>query len=119
MLAVHVAVNGTLMLLTLGLTAWALLFITTGRGVDGAFRSTYVLTFGASVVQTVVGLLMYADGYRPGQVFHYLYGISLIVFTGAGYVFATRGDSRREALIFGIASAAAFGLILRAGATAT
>jgi hypothetical protein len=117
-LAVHEALYTTLMLLSLGLTVWALFFIATGRAVDGAFRSTYVLTIGASVIQALVGLLMYLDGYRPGQVFHYLYGISLIVFTGAGYAFATRGDGRREPLIFGIASAAAFGLILRAVATA-
>lgn len=118
MLAIHEALYTTLMLLALGLTVWALFFIATGRAVDGAFRSTYVLTVGASVIQALVGLLMYLDGFRPGQSFHYLYGISLIVFTGAGYAFATRGDAKRESLIFGIAAAAAFGLILRAVATA-
>lgn len=118
MLTIHEALYTTLLVLSLGLTAWALFFIATGQAVTGAFRSTYVLTVGASVAQAVVGLILYIDNYRPGQNYHYLYGISLIVFTGAGYAFATRGGGRREALIFGIASAAAFGLILRAVVTA-
>jgi hypothetical protein len=117
-LAVHSALYTTLLLLTGGLTVWALFFMAKGQSVDGAFRSTYVLTFGASVVQAVVGVLMLADVGRPASDFHYLYGISLMVFTGAGYVFGTRSAGRREPLILGITAAAAFGIILRAAATA-
>jgi hypothetical protein len=117
-LAIHEALYTTLLLLALGLTAWALFFMATGRAVDGAFRSTYILTIGVAVAQAIVGLFMVLDGLRPASSFHFLYGISLVVFTGAGYVFASRGESRREALIFGIASAAAVGLIWRAFDTA-
>ena len=106
------------LLLTGVLTVWALFFIATGRPVDGAFRSTYILMIGVAVAQALIGVVMVLDDLRPAQSWHYLYGVSLIVFMGAGYVFATRGDQRREALIFGFASAAAFGLILRAAATA-
>jgi hypothetical protein len=105
-------------LLSGGLTLWALFFIGGGKPVDGAFRSTYILTIATSVAQAAVGLFLVLDGHRPGSTFHFLYGVSLMVFTGAGYAFATRGDARREGLVFGIASAAAFGLILRAAATA-
>jgi heme A synthase len=118
MVAVHSALYTTLLLLCGGLTVWALFFIARGQGVDGAFRSTYVLTFGASVLQAIVGVVMLFDGLRPATSFHYLYGISLMVFTGAGYVFASRNDGRRETLILGITAAAAVGLILRAVATA-
>lgn len=118
-LDVHSALYNTVMLLFLGLTVWALYFIATGRAVDGAFRSTYVLAIAASIAQGAAGVLLYSGGHRPAQGFHYLYGVSLVVFTSAGYAFATRsGDSRREALYFGIAAAAAVGLILRAVATA-
>lgn len=106
------------LLLTGGLTLWALFFIATGRDVDGAYRSTYVLMVGVSVVQGLIGLIMVIEGMGHGQMLHYLYGISIIVFLAAGYVFATRGDQGREALIFGFMSAAAFGLILRAADTA-
>lgn len=116
--AIHESLYTTLLLLSGGLTLWALLFIARGRAVDGAFRSTYVLTVATSVLQAVVGVVMLFDGQRPGSSFHFLYGVSLMVFTGAGYAFATRGESRREALILGFASAAAFGLVLRAAATA-
>lgn len=118
MLALHDSLYTTLLLLCLGLTVWALFFIGTGRAVDGAFRSTYLLTLAASVGQAVVGIVLYLNDHRPGENFHYLYGVSLMVFTGAGYLFATRSDGRREPLVFGIASAAAVGLILRAAATA-
>lgn len=106
------------LLLTGALTLWALFFIATGRPVDGAFRSTYILMIGVAVVEALIGVVMILDDLRPAQSWHYLYGVSLIVFTGAGYVFATRGDQRWEALILGFSSAFAFGLILRAAATA-
>lgn len=118
MIGIHATIYTTLMLLSIVLTIWALFFIVTSRPVDGAFRSTYVLMVGTSVVQAVIGVVMLLDDLRPGSSFHYLYGISLMVFTGAGYAFASRGDGRRETLIYGIASLAAFGLVLRAAATA-
>lgn len=120
MVAVHASIYTTLLLLSGGLTLWALFFMATGRPVDGAFRATYVLGIGVAVLQSAVGLYMlYVDGLRPGEWFHYLYGVSLIVFTGFGYALASRtSSSQREALIMGIAAAAAFGLILRAAATA-
>jgi hypothetical protein len=71
-----------------------------------------------SVAQAIAGLILYLDDHRPAESFHYLYGISLMVFTGAGYVFASRGPAQRETLTFGIASAAAVGLIWRAYITA-
>jgi len=117
-LEIHSALYTTLLILSGGLALWALFLMGTGRPVDGAYRSTYVLTIAVSVAQAVVGLLLYFDDYRPANSFHYLYGVSLMVFTGAGYVFATRGSSNREPLILGIASAAAVGLIWRAWLTA-
>lgn len=118
MLEIHSALYTTLLILSGGLALWALFLMATGRPVDGAYRSTYVLTIGVSVAQAIVGLILYLDDQQPADNFHYLYGISLMVFTGAGYVFATRGSSRREALILGIASAFAVGLIWRAWLTA-
>lgn len=118
MLAIHSALYTTLLLLSGGLAVWALFFMARGQSVDGAYRSTYVLTVGASVVQALVGVALLLDDARPATSFHYLYGVSLVVFTGAGYVFGTRSDGRREPLILGIAAAAAFGIILRAAATA-
>ncbi len=91
----------------------------TGRPPDGAFRATYVLMIGVAVVQSLIGVVMVLEGMSPSNNFHYLYGVSLIVFMGAAYIFATRGDARREALIFGMGSAFAFGLILRAAVTAS
>jgi heme A synthase len=118
LLAIHSALYTTLLLLSGGLTIWALFFMLRGQGVDGAYRSTYVLTVGAAALQAVVGVVMLLEDSRPASSFHYLYGISLIVFTGAGYIFGTRSDGRREPLILGLAAAAAFGIVLRAAATA-
>ncbi len=118
MVAVHSALYTTLLLLSGGLAIWALFTMATGRAIDGAFRSTYVLTIGVSVLQAIVGLILYFDDGRPASSFHYLYGVSLIVFTGAGYVSASRGTPNREPLVLGIASAAAVGLIWRAWITA-
>ena len=115
----HDAIYTMSLMLTGGLTLWALFFMATGRAIDGAFRSTYILMIGVATLQGLIGVALVWDDLRPAQSWHYLYGVSLIVFMAAGYVFATRGDQRREALILGFMSAAAFGLILRAAATAT
>ena len=118
MVAVHAALYTTMLLLTLGLSAWAMFFLVTGRAVDGAFRSTYVLMIGVAALQALSGVVLLFQDRRPGESFHYLYGVSLLVFTGAGYAFATRGDQRREAVTLALASIFAFGLITRAAATA-
>lgn len=118
LLDIHITLYQMLFILGILLTIWAFFFLGSGRAVDGAFRSTYILTMVVSVVQALIGAGLYYEDARPGSSFHMLYGISLMVFTGAGYVFATRGDSRREALVLGIASAAAVGLIWRASMTA-
>lgn len=118
MIALHSALYTTLMLLSGGLTAWAFFLLATGRPVDGSYRSTYVLMIGTAVVQGIVGIVMFLDDLRPGQSFHYLYGVSLVVFTGFGYAWATRGDQRRETVVLAVAALAAFGLITRAAATA-
>jgi hypothetical protein len=117
MLALHEALYTTLLILSSGLTLWAFFFLITGQPVSGAFHSTYVLAVGTSVAQAVVGLTLYLTDHRPGENFHYLYGVSLMVFTGAGYAFATRGDNRREPIIFAVASLAAVGIITRAYVT--
>ncbi|MEI2618034.1 MAG: hypothetical protein V9F06_10500 [Thermomicrobiales bacterium] len=118
MLALHNALYTTLLMLTGGLTVWAFFLLITGRPIDGAYRSTYVLMIGAAIGQGIVGIVMLLEGLRPGQSFHFLYGISLVVFTGFGYAWATRGDARRETVTLAVAALAAFGLILRAAATA-
>ena len=118
MLALHSALYTTLMLLSGGLTAWAFYLLATGRPVDGAYRSTYVLMIGTAAVQGAVGIVVLLEGDRPGQRVHYLYGVSLVVFTGFGYAWATRGDTRRETVTLAVAALAAFGLIMRAAATA-
>lgn len=118
MFTLHASIYTMTLLLTGGLTLWALFFMVTGRAADGAFRATYVLMIGVAVVQALIGVFLVLDDLRPTDTYHYLYGVSLIVFMGAAYIFATRGDARREALIFGMGSAFAFGLILRAAVTA-
>lgn len=115
----HAAIYTMTLLLTGGLTLWALYFMATGRPVDGAFRSTYVLMIGVGVIQALVGIVLVLNDHVPADNYHYLYGVSLIVFMGGGYALATRGgDIRREALILAGSSAFAFGLILRAAETA-
>ena len=118
MTEVHASIYTMTLLLTGGLSLWGLYFMATGRPVDGAFRATYILMVGVAVVQGLLGVFMLTDEGRPAQTWHYLYGVSLIVFMAAGYIFATRGDQRREAIIFTAMSAFAFGLILRAAETA-
>jgi hypothetical protein len=102
--------------LALALFAYALILGVWGsyrflryRQVTGAYRSSYLLMAGLTAVQSLAGVLAYAQGGRPREILHVVYGVFAIIFLPAIFVITQRGaeteQSRaREAALLAAAS---------------
>jgi hypothetical protein len=81
---------------------------------SGSFRATLVLTEGLFIVQGLVGILMFLQGARPHDPLHWLYGPLLVIVLPIAASYLSGRESRREALVYGLAALFMFGLAIRA-----
>jgi len=81
---------------------------------SGSFRATLVLTEGLFVVQGLVGIAMFLAGARPHDPLHWLYGPLLVIVLPIAASYLTGRETRRQALVYGIAALFMFGLAIRA-----
>ena len=84
------------------------------QATSGSFRATLVLTEGLFIVQGLVGIAMFLQGARPHDQLHWLYGPLLVIVLPIAASYLSGRDSRREALVYGLASLYMFGLGIRA-----
>ena len=80
----------------------------------GSYRATLVLTEGLFIVQGLVGIAMFLGGSRPHDPLHWLYGPLLVIVLPIAASYLSGRDSRREALVYGLAALFMFGLAIRA-----
>jgi len=81
---------------------------------SGSYRATLVLTEGLFIVQGLVGIGMYFGGARPHDQLHWLYGPLLVITLPIAASYLSGRESRREALVYGLAALFMFGLAIRA-----
>ncbi len=81
---------------------------------SGSYRATLVLTEGLFIVQGLVGIAMFLAGARPHDPLHWLYGPLLVIVLPIAASYLSGRDSRREALVYGLATLFMFGLAIRA-----
>lgn len=81
---------------------------------SGSYRATLVLTEGLFIVQGLVGIAMFLSGARPHDPLHWLYGPLLVIVLPIAASYLTGRETRRQALVFGIAALFMFGLAIRA-----
>lgn len=81
---------------------------------SGSYRATLVLTEGLFIVQGLVGIAMFLGGARPRDPLHWLYGPLLVIVLPIAASYLSGRDSRREALVYGVATLFMFGLAIRA-----
>ena len=73
-----------------------------------------MLTEGLFIVQGLVGVLMFANGKRPHDNLHWLYGVLLVIVLPIAMSYVSGRDARREPLVYGIAGLFMAGLAIRA-----
>jgi heme A synthase len=102
------------LLITVIVGIWGLVMYFRKMPSSGGFRSTLVLTEVLFILQGLVGILVFAGGGRPHDPLHWLYGPLLVIVLPIAMTYVSGRDSRREALVYGIAGLFMFGLALRA-----
>ncbi len=81
---------------------------------SGSYRATLVLTEGLFIVQGLVGIAMFLGAARPHDPLHWLYGPLLVIVLPIAASYLSGRDSRREVLVYGVATLFMFGLAIRA-----
>lgn len=81
---------------------------------SGSYRATLVLTEGLFILQGLVGIAIYFAGSRPHDPLHWLYGPLLVIALPIAASYLSGRDSRREAMVYGLAALFMFGLAIRA-----
>jgi len=117
LLLLHTGLFRTGLLITAFIGAWGLVTYFRKQPSTGSFRATLVLTEALFIVQGVVGVLMFANGRRPHDNLHWLYGVLLVIVLPIAMSYVSGRDPRREPLVYGIAALFMAGLTIRAFTT--
>ena len=96
LLLLHTGLFRTGLLITAFIGVWGLVTYFRKQPSSGSFRATLVLTEALFIVQGVVGVLMFANGRRPHDNLHWLYGVLLVIVLPIAMSYVSGRDPRRE-----------------------
>lgn len=100
---IHGRLAIALLLFAVLLGLWGTLSLARRRGVSGGFRSSYLLMFGLTALQGVLGAIGYLFGDQPREgLLHVVYGIFAFFALIGVYFWAARGHRDREAFLMAI-----------------
>lgn len=95
------------------LALWGLFQYLRGANPSGGYLGALIIDEGVMVFQGLVGLALLIGGHRPQDILHYVYGIVAVLTLPIAYTYSNRGHSRRDSLIFGIATLFLVGIAIR------
>lgn len=117
LIELHARFANTVVLFTFVVSLWALFNYVRGKGISFSYWGTLVIGEILLVVQALLGVAMFLQGGRPPRIIHFLYGVLVLLVWPGVFAYTQGRDTRREALIYGLASLFLFGLVLRAIST--
>jgi hypothetical protein len=118
LLLIHQRVATSLLILGLIAAAWGFVRHGLGRGVDGNYWSVLAAAELLTVVQGILGLLLWLNGLRPAEGIHVMYGAIGALILPVYYGMSHGEDSRRAALMYAFLCVFLAGVTLRAISTA-
>ena len=94
---------------------WGLFQFLRGRNPSGSYLGALILAEGLILVQGLVGMLLLAQGHRPNEGLHLLYGVAAALALPGVYFspWVARGTERRDSLILGLTALFTVGLAVR------
>lgn len=110
----HDRLANTALLFVLIVALWALFNYVRGQGISPSYWGTLIIGEGLLLIQGLIGLAMFLQGARPPRLIHILYGIVVLLVWPGVYTYTQGRATRREALLYGVATLFMFGLLLRA-----
>jgi hypothetical protein len=110
---VHMFVGALLIITNATVAAWGYVAYRRDSPPGASYTQALALAQTCVIAQATLGLLLVADGYRPGDKLHFAYG--LLPLLAIAYPYALRGeDGRKNLLYFAIGSAVVAALGIRA-----
>lgn len=117
----HQGFGRVVLIYSLLLALWGLFLYLRRQAPSGGYLGALILDEGVIVLQSLIGIVLYGEGYRPGQILHLLYGLAVFLTIPTAYLWAGAqregAPTRRDSLIFGLACLFLFGLGIRATMT--
>jgi heme A synthase len=95
--AIHIIFGRAVFLFAIVLGIWGTFQLARYRQVSGGYRSSYLLMIGLTIVQGLLGVILFLAGNRPHELLHIVYGIFAVAFLPAVYFYSERRDDLREA----------------------
>ena len=94
---VHLVFARAVLIFAVVLGVWGTFQLARYRQVSGGFRSSYLLMIGLTILQGLLGGILFLAGNRPHELLHIVYGIFAVLFLPALYFYSERRDDLREA----------------------
>ncbi len=117
----HQGFSRVVLIYSLLLALWGLFLYLRGQEPSGGYLGALILDEGVILLESLIGIVLYGEGYRPGQTLHLLYGLAAFLTIPSAYLWAGANRegplTRRDSLIFGLACLFLFGLSIRATTT--
>jgi ABC-type sugar transport system permease subunit len=102
--------------ITTGLVGlWGIVLAILKREPRKPFHIAMGIAIGAMMVQVVIGVVLWQQGYRPGDGFHVFYGVVIAITLSLAYVYRAQ-MARHPAISYGLLMLFVMGLGLRAWA---
>jgi heme A synthase len=100
---IHGRLAIALLLFAVLLGLWGSFSLARRRGVSGGFRSSYLLMFGLTALQGLLGIVAYLLGGQPREgVLHVVYGVFALFALIGVYFWSARGHRDREAMLMAV-----------------
>jgi heme A synthase len=113
-LALHQGFARVVILYTGLMALWGLFLFLRGSNPSGGYLGALVLDEAVIIVQGLLGAVLLAQGHRPQQGLHLLYGVASVVALPTAYLaWCQSGTERRDSLILGLAALFLVGLAIR------
>jgi hypothetical protein len=114
---VHGGFANVLLIYSAAVAVWALILYFRGRNPSGGLLGALLIAEGIAILQSLLGLGLLAQGHRPDDPLHYLYGVVAVLTFPTAYLWGAGGREHRDSLIFALAAIFLVGITIRAVTT--
>lgn len=112
-LTMHQGFATVFLIYSLFMALWGFFLYLRGSNPSPGYLGALVLDEGVAVIQGLIGVILLAQGHRPHDALHFLYGVLAVVALPAAYFLGAGGTDRRDSGIFGLAGLLLVGIALR------
>lgn len=109
----HDRLANTVMLFFLFVGLWGLFEYIRGGVLGGSVAGALIIGQVLVLVQVLLGVALLADGIKPGQSVHYLYGASAVLVMPFAWSYMRERAPREGLLIYSLVALFVFGLAIR------